>query len=212
MEYLFEVSAELAKASEILSATEFLRLFRSAVQYAQTGSCEEAKGAERLAAAPILADIEKQKHYHETRVACGKLGGRPKGQERSKKVQEGPERSGKVEKGPERSEKVQKGPSSLSPIPPYPPTVEKDNTNVLSKEKSFHVFQRPTEEQVRVYCQDRKNGVDAKRFLDYYDARGWILSKGVHVKDWHACVRTWERNHFDGDKTPDTGGWTNDYE
>lgn len=55
-------------------------------------------------------------------------------------------------------------------------------------------FVPPTLEEVRRYCEERKNGIDAQYFIDYYEARGWELSKGRKVKDWKACVRTWERN------------------
>lgn len=55
-------------------------------------------------------------------------------------------------------------------------------------------FEPPTVEEVYNYCQERNNGIDAEKFVDYYQARGWELSKGRKVKDWKACVRTWEGN------------------
>lgn len=59
-------------------------------------------------------------------------------------------------------------------------------------------FTPPTIEEVRQYCEERKNGIDAEHFIDYYAARGWELKQGQKVKDWKACVRTWEQNR----KTP----------
>ena len=56
-------------------------------------------------------------------------------------------------------------------------------------------FTPPTVEEVEEYCRERDNGIDAEHFIDYYEARGWELSKGRKVKDWKACVRTWERNN-----------------
>lgn len=55
-------------------------------------------------------------------------------------------------------------------------------------------FVPPTVDEVRGYCEERGNGIDAQRFVDYYQARGWELGKGRKVKDWKACVRTWESN------------------
>ena len=52
----------------------------------------------------------------------------------------------------------------------------------------------PTLEEVKAYCLERKNGIDPQRFIDYYSARGWELKQGQKVKDWQACVRTWERS------------------
>ncbi len=53
------------------------------------------------------------------------------------------------------------------------------------------IFKPPTLEEVRGYCQERGNSVDPERFLDYYEARGWMLNK-TKMKDWKAAVRTWE--------------------
>ena len=54
-------------------------------------------------------------------------------------------------------------------------------------------FKAPTVEEVQAYCTERNNGIDAQHFVDYYSARGWMLGKN-HIKDWKACIRTWERN------------------
>jgi hypothetical protein len=52
-------------------------------------------------------------------------------------------------------------------------------------------FVPPTIEQVRAYCQQRGNVVDAQRFVDYYTANGWKVGKNS-MQDWKAAVRTWE--------------------
>ena len=36
--------------------------------------------------------------------------------------------------------------------------------------------------------------VDAEMFIDYYEANGWVQGKGKPIKDWKACIRTWDRN------------------
>lgn len=58
------------------------------------------------------------------------------------------------------------------------------------------VFHPPTVEQVRAYCLERENKVDAERFVDYYAAKGWLIGK-TKMKDWRAAVRTWEKNADD---------------
>lgn len=73
------------------------------------------------------------------------------------------------------------------------------NTNELegkqpAKRKSSR-FVKPTVEEVKAYCDERNNSIDAQRFVDYYQARGWMTGKN-HIKDWKACVRTWERNSY----------------
>ena len=54
-------------------------------------------------------------------------------------------------------------------------------------------FTPPTVEDVASYCRERGNAVDAQRFVDFYTASGWMRGK-TPVKDWKACVRTWEKN------------------
>ena len=55
-------------------------------------------------------------------------------------------------------------------------------------------FVPPTVEEVDAYCLERNNGIDGQAFLDHYETNGWRYGKGAGkpVKDWKACVRTWE--------------------
>lgn len=68
----------------------------------------------------------------------------------------------------------------------------KNNKNV--KEDINNRPNRPTVEEVRAYCVERKNNVDPQKFVDFYTANGWVQGKGKPIKDWKAAVRTWERN------------------
>ena len=52
-------------------------------------------------------------------------------------------------------------------------------------------FTKPCVEEVKAYCQERNNGIDANSFVDYYESKGWLIGKN-HMKDWKAAVRTWE--------------------
>lgn len=74
---------------------------------------------------------------------------------------------------------------------------KKKDTNV-SKEKTVSAasnrFIPPTLQEVQEYCQERGNKVDAGQFIDFYSAKGWHVGKNK-MKDWKACVRTWERNN-----------------
>ena len=57
-----------------------------------------------------------------------------------------------------------------------------------------------TLEEVKDYCNERNNNVDAEQFIDYYETNGWVQGKGKPIKDWKACVRTWERNETNKQK------------
>lgn len=58
-------------------------------------------------------------------------------------------------------------------------------------------FIKPTLEEVQAYCQERNNGVDAKKWYNHYEAVGWKVGRNP-MKDWKASVRTWERNDNSG--------------
>lgn len=55
-------------------------------------------------------------------------------------------------------------------------------------------FIPPTVGDVESYCRERGNNVDAQRLVDFYTASGWMRGKSP-IRDWKACVRTWEKNN-----------------
>ena len=55
-------------------------------------------------------------------------------------------------------------------------------------------FVKPTVEEVRNYCLERKNNVDPERFVNFYESKDWFVGKNK-MKDWKAAVRTWERGN-----------------
>lgn len=58
--------------------------------------------------------------------------------------------------------------------------------------------ERPTLEEVKAYCTEKNSSVDPQTFYDYYTKVGWVYGKNkLPIKDWKACVRTWERNNKD---------------
>lgn len=67
---------------------------------------------------------------------------------------------------------------------------------VIEDKKSSR-FTPPTLEEVKEYCIERLNKVDADKFIDHYKASGWMRGK-TKIKDWKACVRTWEKNDDKG--------------
>ena len=73
------------------------------------------------------------------------------------------------------------------------------NTKKLNKdnisEKRSTRFIPPTVEEVRDYCNERNNNIDAENFVDYYESKGWMIGRNK-MKDWKASVRTWERNEY----------------
>lgn len=68
----------------------------------------------------------------------------------------------------------------------------RDNSLEIEKEDKRKRFTPPTVEQVKLYCIERGNTVDAENFFDFYEAKGWKVGNQP-MKDWRAAVRTWEK-------------------
>lgn len=66
-------------------------------------------------------------------------------------------------------------------------------------------FEPPSIAEVEAYCKQRHNGIDARRFVDYYTANGWRVGKGK-MRDWRASVRSWERNGVNDNSQPASSG------
>ncbi len=77
-----------------------------------------------------------------------------------------------------------------------PPEIEKEIEIEKEKDKkkssAKRSFTPPSLQEVQAYCMERGNKIDPQHFIDYNEARGWMLSKGK-MKDWKAAVRLWER-------------------
>lgn len=52
-------------------------------------------------------------------------------------------------------------------------------------------FVKPTVDEVRAYCEERKNGVDAEHWWNHYEANGWMVGSN-HMKSWKSAIITWE--------------------
>lgn len=80
----------------------------------------------------------------------------------------------------------------------------KDNYNNIEGEREDDVFRPPSLEEVLFYCSSI-HGADgdgqAKKFFNYYAARGWKMSNGATMADWRAAFDSWcnrekEFNHI----------------
>ena len=51
---------------------------------------------------------------------------------------------------------------------------------------------KPSVEEIKQYCLERNNGIDAEQFFDFYESKNWFVGKNK-MKNWQAAVRTWEK-------------------
>ena len=88
------------------------------------------------------------------------------------------------------------------------PSKEKltDNTNInitntnLTDSNKKALFKKPTLVEVKNYCILRKNNIEAEAFIDFYESKNFMIGKNK-MKDWKACVRTWESREKKNPKT-----------
>lgn len=51
-------------------------------------------------------------------------------------------------------------------------------------------FVPPTADDVAAYAREKSLTIDAQRFVDFYESKGWMVGKNK-MKDWKAAVRGW---------------------
>lgn len=159
---------------------EIGRLFVMMLKYAESGK-EPVKfsGNERFIwpAAKQLIDLTFAEN--EKQRKNGGKGGRPKTQENPEKpneTQENPNEPNETLKEKKNNKKERNGKETINIVP-------------------LKRFVPPTEEEVALYCYERKNHVNAQKFVDYYSSNGWKVGRNP-MKDWKAAVRTWERSEI----------------
>lgn len=159
------------EAIKELSDKETAECMRAICEYALDGKDIVVKGK---TAKIVMALIKPQLSANNKRYENGSKGGRPK----------------KETNGFAETET-----NGYSPEKPNENVNVNVNENVneekeTSKERRFVP---PTVEEVRDYCRARNNSIDPETFVDFYKTKGWKVGKSP-MKDWQACVRTWEKS------------------
>ena len=73
--------------------------------------------------------------------------------------------------------------------------IEKEIDSSASTTTKRKRFEKPSISDIKQYCIERNNNVNAEHFFDYYESNGWKVGKNS-MKDWKAAVRTWERSEY----------------
>lgn len=180
MEYL-KVFTDFAKVLEPLGDAERGRLFTAMLEYAERGTEPDFRGNERfiwpMARLQIDRTVEEYNNIVNKNRENGKKGGRPKNPAVNCENPKNPAVFLETQKSQEKDKDKEKDKDNILP-PNNPP-------------KGKGRFAPPSVEEVRAYCQERKNGIDPQAFVDFYSSKGWKVGNNP-MKDWKAAVRTWE--------------------
>ena len=107
------------------------------------------------------------------------------------------EKNGEISRNYWQNKKANETECNRTDTERHPKLKQKQLTKTKTKTKTFI---KPTLQEVKDYCEERNNNINAQYFISYYEAKDWMIGKNK-IKDWKACVRTWEqRNKKDIDK------------
>lgn len=176
---------------EALNDAECGRLFRALLEYSATGAAPELRGNERFVFPGMRSQIDRDIEKYKAKCARNRENGEKGG---GHSPPNAPERPQTPPKDKDKDKEKDKD-KDIS----FPPNGVKDSAHA----------HHPTVEEVAAYCREHGNRVDAERFVDFYASKGWKVGNQP-MKDWKACVRTWERRE---DKPKQTGRFaTPDYD
>lgn len=173
-----------------LSDEEVGRMFRMLMLY-HAGRYDEMDDlgfvdAEGIAFDFIKDDIDrtekKTEEAKETNRLNGMKGGRPRKQTEPEETEKNRPKPTVTDRNPTKAYKDKDIDKDID---------IKENPLKGVKEKPSR-FSPPSIEEVEAYCKERGNKINAQHFIDYYEARGWVMKSGQKVKNWKACIRTWE--------------------
>ena len=181
MKYL-KVWTSFREVIEPLQDAEKGRLFDMMLLYAEEGTDPgNFAGNERFVwpAAKQIIDLTAEKA--EKLRQNGLKGGRPVNKDNQEEANKSKNNQSKAneshkEKKRNNKEKERNGKEAINIVP-------------LTR------FVPPTEDEVALYCIERRNHVNAQKFVDYYSSNGWKVGRNP-MKDWKAAVRTWEKSEI----------------
>ena len=166
MKYL-KVFTDFVADMKELGEAERGRLFTAMLEYAETGEEPALRGNERFVWGTAKKNIDNQRDSYEKRCEIN------------------------------RQNITNRYESLRTVTNAYESKQDKDKEKDKEKnKKTIKRFTPPTVEDVRSYCTERGSNVDPQTFVDFYEAKGWMVGSN-HMKDWRACVRTWEKNRVD---------------
>ena len=174
----FKLFVDFAEVTEALNDAEMGRLIRAMITYASDGSKPDLRGNERYLWGAAKSSIDQQSASYANKVDAVAKAREARSDIKGKQNVINAEQNCSQMKTSQEQEQDK----TIKEILPNGST---------KKSTAFHA---PTVEEVRQYCEDRNNDIDPEYFVNYYENRGWYLSKGIKMRDWKRAVITWEKN------------------
>lgn len=137
-------------------------------------------------------DFEKWDKIKVRRSEAGKQGGRPKKIENEIETVEETEKAKKANALFEKQSKAKKAVNVNDTV-----TVNvNDTVTVINKEREKKNFSPPSLLEVQDYISEKKYGVNAHSFWNFYESKNWMVGKNK-MKDWTKAISGWESRNND---------------
>lgn len=72
------------------------------------------------------------------------------------------------------------------------PASDQQVTSNKKDKKERSVFMPPSFTEILEYCAQNSIQVDANKFINFYESKGWMVGKNK-MKDWKAAIRNWSK-------------------
>ena len=169
---------------EALNDAEFGRLTRALLAYSMTGEKIALCGNERFYAKRVMAQEDRFKANYEdvstARSEAGKAGAAARWQNSKGIFDNGKDSTAIPANGKNGNTET----NTETETDTLPSDDGKRDTRAAR-------FTPPTIDNVAAYVSEKGYHVNAKRFVSFYQQKGWMVGKN-RMKDWKAAVRNWE--------------------
>lgn len=167
----FNVYHSYLKALEPLNDAECGRLLKACLQYSMTGEVPELRGNERFLFPSWQSQIDRDKEKYEAKCRQNA---------KNVSVRWNTDVNERIRTDTKHTKDKDKDKDKDKSSPPISPSRGK-------RER----FVPPTVDEVRAYCQERRNGIDPEAFVAFYASKGWMVGKN-RMTDWKQAIITWE--------------------
>ena len=173
-----------------LTDEQFGQLMRAIIEYQRTGAAPDMSDkdtAVELAFDVIKFDLDANNEKYEATVEKRREAGAKGGKKKAENYNNDKQNEANLANASKckQSQANQADNDNVNDNDNY---IKKDSPKGESKEKRFAP---PSLDEVKEYCQERNNGIDPQRFINFYEAKGWMIGKNK-MKNWKAAVRNWE--------------------
>ena len=185
----FVLYHDIREPLKLLTDEERGKLFLALLDYSEYAALPDFKGSLQIAFSFIRTaidrDAEAWEDKRQKRAKAGSLGGQQTAANRANAAF--------------AKQNQQTAANQAVPVPVnVPVNVPVSIESEADKPPRAARFTPPTAEEVKAYCRERGNNVDAQRFVDFYASKGWKVGR-EKMQDWQAAVRTWERREGEKD-------------